>query len=201
VKNVACAVEGDPRPAVRGDAMITDSGLEGGPVYGCSRAIRTAIDQTGRCTIRVDLQPDLDIVRVSDRLSHRRPKDSLGNHLRRTLGLSTAAVALAREATNNCVPTEPQQLAALLKSLPISIESTMPIERAISTAGGVRFDEIDDRFMLRAMPGVFLAGEMLDWDAPTGGYLLQASFSTGVAAARGAIEWLGSAPEREGGSR
>ena len=201
VKNVAIGVENGPRSPVRGDAMITAHGLEGGPVYASSSAIRSAIDRAGGCTIRIDLQPDLDVIRVGERLARRRPKDSLGNHLRRALGLSPASVALMREATGNDIPDDPHGLASLVKSLPIAVTSTMPIDRAISTAGGVHFDEIDERFMLRRSPGTFVAGEMLDWDAPTGGYLLQASFSTGVAAARGAIDWLESAAEREGGNR
>lgn len=106
-------------------------------------------------------------------------------------GLEGGAVyALLREATVNELPTEPAALAVLIRSVPVRVEGLAPLERAISTAGGVRFDELDERLMLRSRPGTFVAGEMLDWDAPTGGYLLQATFATGVAAAEGALRWL-----------
>jgi predicted flavoprotein YhiN len=104
------------------------------------------------------------------------------------------SVAILREATGNCIPSEPTELATLVKAAPFVVESTMPIARAISSAGGVALTEVDDSFMLRRFPGTFVAGEMLDWEAPTGGYLLQASFSTAVAAARGALEWLARSP-------
>jgi predicted flavoprotein YhiN len=104
------------------------------------------------------------------------------------------SISLLREVTGNRIPSDPTMLARLVKAVPVTIESTMPIERAISSAGGISLDEIDASFMLRRLPGTFVAGEMLDWEAPTGGYLLQASFSTAVAAARGAIDWLEQTP-------
>ncbi len=189
LKNVAVGVAG---VSVRGDVMITRSGLEGGPVYAHSAAIRSELDRSGSCTVMVDLQPDLTPDTLAHRLTRRRPKDSVSTTMRRA-GFSPVAVSLLREATDNQVPTDPDDLAGLAKAVPVEVGATMPIERAISTAGGVAFEELDGAFMLRRMPGTFIAGEMLDWEAPTGGYLFQASFSTAVAAAQGALDWLRSA--------
>jgi uncharacterized flavoprotein (TIGR03862 family) len=187
LKNVAIDVEG---VRVRGDAMITRHGIEGGPIYTHSAAMRDAIDRDGHCTMRIDLHPDLGVGQLIDRLGHRRPKDSITTSLRRTIELTPVAISLLREVTGNRVPADATELARLVKAVPLRIESTMPIDRAISSAGGIALDEIDESFMLRRVPGTFVAGEMLDWEAPTGGYLLQASFSTAVAAANGAIAWL-----------
>ena len=187
LKNVAL-ISAD-EPAVRGDAMITATGLEGGPVYALGATIRRGLD-AGAATLLVDLQPDLTELQLLGRLAKRRPKDSLTTSLRRTLGLAPAAIALLREATANELPTAAAELAALVKHVPLHVESLMPIARAISTAGGVAFDDVDPTFMLRSVPSVFVVGEMLDWEAPTGGYLLQATFSTAVAAANGALAHL-----------
>lgn len=174
----------------RGEAMITATGIEGGIIYALGAAIRDEFGRTGECAVVVDLHPDLEQSEVLSRLATRRPKDSFSNWLRRSLGLAPVAIGLLREVTATHLPNDAERVAALVKALPIRLVGPMPIERAISTAGGVSFGELDDSFMLRRLPGVFVAGEMLDWDAPTGGYLLQASFSTGVAAARGALAWL-----------
>ena len=190
VKNVAVAVAGDPTAAVRGDLMITADGLEGGPVYTLSAAVRDGIDRSGSATLLVDLHPDLTEAEITTRLERRRPKDSLSTVLKRTLGLSPTAVALLHEVCGPSVPRDPAALAALVKAVPIAVRATAPIDRAISSAGGIAFDEIDESYMLRRLPGVFVAGEMLDWEAPTGGYLLQATFATAVAAARGALRWM-----------
>jgi uncharacterized flavoprotein (TIGR03862 family) len=187
LKNIAIEVDG---LRVRGDAMITRNGIEGGPVYAHSAALRDSIDRNGISTMLIDLHPDLGVDQLIDRLERRRPKDSVTTFLRRTIELTPVAISLLREATANRIPSDPATLARMVKAVPLSIASTMPIERAISSAGGISLDEIDEMFMLRRMPGTFVAGEMLDWEAPTGGYLLQASFSTAVAAARGAIAWL-----------
>ena len=144
----------------------------------------------GSAVVHVDLHPDLAVTELAVRLRRRRPKDSLSSTLKRTLGLSPAAVAWCREVLPGPLPTDPDELAALLKAVPVRVRSTTAIARAISSAGGVALDEVDDSFMLVRMPGTFVAGEMLDWDAPTGGYLLQATFSTAVAAARGALRWI-----------
>ncbi len=187
LKNIAIEMKGT---SVRGDATITRQGMEGGPVYTQSANIRDAIDRHGRCTVCVDLHPDLSVERLSERLARRRPKDSLATSLRRTIELTAVSASLLREATGNRIPTDPTALATLVKAVPLIVEAIMPIERAISTAGGVRLAEVDDSFMLHRLPGTFIAGEMLDWEAPTGGYLLQASFSTAVAAATGALAWI-----------
>ncbi|MEP7112523.1 MAG: TIGR03862 family flavoprotein [Ilumatobacteraceae bacterium] len=193
LKNVAIVV-GDH--SVRGDAMITRAGIEGGPVYAQSATIRDTIARRGRCPMVIDLHPDLDLQQVAARLGRRRPKDSVATSLRRTLDLRPVAVSLLREVTGNRLPTEPDALATLVKAVPLVIQSTMPIDRAISTAGGISLDEVDETFMLHRIPGTFVAGEMLDWEAPTGGYLLQATFSTAVAAANGALAWLASTAPR-----
>jgi uncharacterized flavoprotein (TIGR03862 family) len=186
LKNVSIGL-GDS--AARGDVTVTRRGLESGPVYTESAAIRDAIERDGSCTITVDLHPDLTPAIVQQRLADRRAKDSLATGLRRALGLSPIAVALMRESTGNTLPADAASLAALVKGVPLLVHSTEPIGRAISSAGGVVLNELDDHWMLRRMPGTFVAGEMADWEAPTGGYLLQASFSSAVAAANGAIAW------------
>ncbi len=192
IKNVAVEVVDatDGAGPVRGDVMVTTLGLEGGPVYAHSPSIREQLDRVGAATVSVDLQPDLEERHLAARLERRRPKDSLTTALRRTVGLHPVAVNLLREATANHMPTEARSLAALIKAVPIRVADLMPIDRAISSAGGVLLDAVDDGLMLRSIAGNFVAGEMLDWEAPTGGYLLQASFSTAVAAAHGAIAWM-----------
>jgi len=182
---------------VRGDVVITRAGLEGGPVYALAAVARDLIERNGSCTVHIDLSPDRSEAQLAERLARSRPGDSVNTALRRAAGLSPVAAALVRELGGRTLPTAPGDLARLVKRLPFVTVATMPIDRAISSAGGVRLDEVDDRFMLRALPGVFVAGEMLDWEAPTGGYLLQASFSTAVAAARGALAWLTEQPGRD----
>lgn len=185
LKNVAVTV--DDR-SVRGDVMITTSGLEGGPIYAHSAAIRTALERDGHATVFVDVQPDLDEDRLVERFARRRAKDSASTRLGRS-GLRREAVALVRDVTANRIPADLRELAGLVKALPVGVDDLMPIDRAISSAGGVRFDELDEHFMVRRHPGLFVAGEMIDWEAPTGGYLLQATLSTAVAAAEGALAW------------
>ncbi len=175
---------------VRGEAVITATGIEGGAVYALSAAIRDTIAADGPATIRVDLRPDLDAPTLAQRLSAPRRGQSLSNFLRKTAGLPPVAIGLLQEALHAGAT---QELAFLIKNLPITLEAPQPLGRAISTAGGVSREAVDAQFMLRARPRVFVAGEMLDWEAPTGGYLLQACFSTGVAAARGI---LASSPAR-----
>jgi uncharacterized flavoprotein (TIGR03862 family) len=180
--------------AVRGEAVITQRGLEGGGVYALSAPLRDAIAAAGEATLRIDLRPDLPAAAVLKRLDAPRGKQSLANFLRKTAALAPAAIGLLHEvavATGlRLSAMTPAELAALIKDVPVRLIGVAPIAQAISTAGGLAFDEIDARFMLRRMPGVFAAGEMLDWEAPTGGYLLQAAFATGAAAGRGALEWL-----------
>ncbi|WP_245524213.1 NAD(P)/FAD-dependent oxidoreductase [Methylobacterium nonmethylotrophicum] len=175
---------------VRGEAVITHDGIEGGAIYALSRPIREAIEARAEAVVEVDLRPDLDIAALARRLAAARPKESRATVLRKAAGLSPPAAGLLREAARE-LPAEAGALAALIKAVPLRLTGLRPIERAISSAGGVAFAGIDDRFMLRARPGTFLAGEMLDWEAPTGGYLLQASFASGRAAAGGVLDWLG----------
>lgn len=191
LKNVAVSVDG---VTVRGDAMITATGLEGGPIYAVGAAARESVGREGSCVIELDLQPDLTGAAIADRLA-RRPKDSISTSLAR-LGLAASSVALIREATANRVPRDALRLAALVKALPVVVDGIAPIDRAISSAGGIALDEVDEHGMLRRVPGTFVAGEMLDWDAPTGGYLLQASLSTGAAAARGVLARLAASAEQ-----
>ncbi len=174
----------------RGDVMLTARGLEGGAVYPLSAALRDAIERDGCATLRIDLRPDQDHAAIVDRLGRVRGRESLSNTLRKALALPPEAVGLLREAAGPPLPREAAALADLIKSVDVRLTGTDDLDRAISTAGGIRRDAVDERFMLRALPGVFAAGEMLDWEAPTGGYLLQASIATGRAAAYGILDWL-----------
>ena len=180
--------------SVRGEAMITRDGLEGGAVYALSSPIRDAILKHGETTVTIDLLPDVALAKLGERLSAARGKQSLSNFLRKATHLSPAALSLVREGALikglTLAALNGKDIAALIKSVPVKLTGVQPIATAISTAGGIRFSELDEGFMLKRYPGIFAAGEMLDWEAPTGGYLLQATFATGVAAARGAIEFL-----------
>ena len=175
---------------VRGEAMIARYGIEGGAIYALSAALRDAIQADGAAALVIDLKPDVSIGRLTERLSRPRGKTSLSNHLRKAAGLEPVAVALLQEAAP--LPASPRALAERIKALPLTLTGVQGLERAISSAGGVRLDAVDRTMMLRDRPGVFVAGEMLDWEAPTGGYLLQACFASGVAAAQGVIDWLDS---------
>jgi uncharacterized flavoprotein (TIGR03862 family) len=174
----------------RGEAMVTEAGIEGGAVYDLSAALREAIAAEGPVTATLDLRPDVPAAELARRLDGARGGQSLANHLRRA-GLPPVAIGLVQEALHGGT-TAP--LSALVKALPLRLTAPAPIARAISTAGGLGWDAVDARLMLRDRPGVFACGEMLDWEAPTGGYLLQGCFATGVAAGRGALEWLGLRP-------
>jgi len=191
LKNVGLTVRGRPGPPARGDAMVTRSGIEGGPVYALGAAIRDALDVDGRCVLEVDLRPGVAVEQLTERLRRRRPKDTVSGWLRRSVGLDPVGISLLRESSAGALPHEPATVAAVVKATPVVVTGTMPIDRAISTAGGVAWSEVDERLMLRRLPGTFVAGEMLDWEAPTGGYLLQATFGTGVLAAQGALARLG----------
>jgi len=176
---------------VRGEAMITNDGLEGGAIYALSARLRDAIEQAGKTTITIDLMPDTARDALVNRLSAPRGKQSFSNFLRKTTRLAPAATGLLREVAGPSLNTlSADDLAALIKAVPITLTGVKPVATAISTAGGIRFDALDAHFMLKTKPGVFAAGEMLDWEAPTGGYLLQASFATGVAAGQGALTFL-----------
>lgn len=187
LKRVAARI-GEHR--ARGEAIATKDGIEGGLIYALSRPIREAIERDGAASLVLDLRPDLDVPALAARLARSRSGESLSTRLRKAAALSPAAAGLLREAHANTLPSEPAALAAAIKAAPLRLLSPAPIARAISSAGGVAFDALDARFMLRARPGTFVAGEMLDWEAPTGGYLLQAAFAGGRAAAAGLLAWL-----------
>ncbi len=187
LKRVALTCAGT---TVRGEAVITQSGLEGGAIYALSRLVREAIAARSSARLVVDLRPDLTRDALARRLSGARPGDSAATRLRKAAGLSPVAAGLLREAAGAALPADPGALAGLIKGAPLTLTASAPIERAISTAGGVRLEALDGRSMLRARPGLFLAGEMLDWEAPTGGYLLQGAFAGGRAAAAGMLDWL-----------
>lgn len=176
---------------VRGEAMITQTGIEGGAVYALSAALRDAIDAKGHATVTLDLRPGLDESALAKRLQSPRGSQSFSTFMRKAAGLPPAAIGLLRETLGDAPPpADPHRLAARIKAAPLTLTATAGIARAISSAGGVARDACDDHFMLRGKPGVFVVGEMLDWEAPTGGYLLQGCFSTAVAAARGALAYL-----------
>ena len=176
--------------SVLGEVMVTAGGLEGGAMYALSRGLRDEIERLGAAQLIIDLVPSMSLDDLAARIGRGGAKESAANALRRVTALSAVAVGLVREATGNHLPGETAALAGLIKSLPIRLAATQPIARAISTAGGIALDEVDPALMLRRCPGVFVAGEMLDWEAPTGGYLLHATLATGAAAARGALKWV-----------
>lgn len=175
----------------RGEAMISRTGIEGGAVYALSASLREAIASEGEAVLFIDLRPDMDVAVLASRLSRPRAKQSLSTFLRKAAGLLPVEVALLRES-GTPQDSSPEALAAAIKQVRLKLTGTSGMERAISTAGGIRLGALDDGLMLRQRPGVFAAGEMLDWEAPTGGYLLQACFATGMAAAEGILAYLGS---------
>ena len=173
---------------VRGEAVISTYGIEGGAIYALSAALRDAIEADGAAVLTVDLKPDLSLGRLTERLQRPRGKASLSNHLRKAAGLDPLAIGLMREAGDP--PAQGAALAERVKATPLRLLAMQGLDRAISSAGGVRLDQLDENLMLRRRPGVFVAGEMLDWEAPTGGYLLQASFASAAVAAAGVLSWL-----------
>jgi hypothetical protein len=181
LKNIALSFHGE---TMRGEALITRSGIEGGSVYALSSALRNTLDRTAHATLLVDLRPDLSHADLMAKLSRPRGGESLANFLRKSLALAPVAVNLLREAHGKELHFEAHTLARHIKSAPITLTGTAPIDRAISSAGGIALDAVDDNLMLKAMPNIYAVGEMLDWEAPTGGYLLHATFATAVAAAR-----------------
>jgi uncharacterized flavoprotein (TIGR03862 family) len=174
---------------VRGEAMVTRYGLEGGAIYALSAGLRDAIGRDGTAALTVDLRPDLGVEALAGRLAKPRGKDSATNWLRKVAGLSPAAVGLLREIPGE-LPAGAEKLAKRIKAVRLTLTGVQGLARAISSAGGVRLDQVDHGLMLTALPGVFVAGEMLDWEAPTGGYLLQASMASGVVVAEGVVRWL-----------
>jgi uncharacterized flavoprotein (TIGR03862 family) len=176
---------------IRGEAVITRNGIEGGAIYALSAELREAILTSGDATLLVALRPDVRPDELAARLSASRGKQSFSNFLRKAANLSAVAIGLLQEtAGGKLASLSSEALARLIGEVPIKLAGIASIVRAISTAGGIARDELDGNYMLRRLPGVFAAGEMLNWEAPTGGYLLQASFATGAAAGRGALSWL-----------
>jgi len=174
--------------AVRGEAMITAQGIEGGAVYALSAALRDAIAAQGSAVVHIDLRPDIELSALAERMAAPRKGQSLSSFLRKQAMLAPIGVGLVQEALHK--GSTQDDLAGLIKALPVTLVAAAPIERAISSAGGIRLAALNLDYMIADQPGVFVAGEMLDWEAPTGGYLLQACLATGIAAARGTIAWL-----------
>ncbi|WP_395675962.1 TIGR03862 family flavoprotein [Inquilinus sp.] len=172
---------------VRGEAVIAATGLEGGAVYALGPALREAIARDGGAKLTLDLRPDMAAAEIAERLSHVGSSDSAPNRLRRALSLSGPAYSLLREGFSSEALAKPEALAVAIKAIPLRPTGLRPLDRAISTAGGIRLDALTPALELTALPGVFACGEMLDWEAPTGGYLLQGCFTTGVAAALGVV--------------
>ena len=191
LKTVSLALPGEaPR---KGEFVLTATGIEGSLVYALSAPIRNTINRDGAATVLLDLLPDRTLTQIASALARPRGSQSMAKHLHRQLKLDGVKAALLRELTDATTFQAPQALAAAIKALPIRLVRPRPLDEAISSAGGVPFAALDDGLMLKALPGVFCAGEMLDWEAPTGGYLLTACFASGRAAGLGALGWLRSA--------
>lgn len=188
VKPVALSVDGsEPR---QGEFVVTAGGIEGSLVYALSAAIRERIARDGSATVHLDLLPNRSAEQIAKALAQPRGSKSMANHLRGKLGLNGVRAGLLRELSTAADYADPQRLAGLIKALPLDVVRPRPLDEAISSAGGVTFQAVDKQLMLKALPGVFCAGEMLDWEAPTGGYLLTACFASGRAAGLGALRWL-----------
>jgi len=190
LKSVAMRLAGDPAPPRVGEAMLTADGIEGSLIYALSAAIRDRIEATGDALLEIDLAPGRPLARVQTEVSHPRGARSLASHLQSRAGIAGLKMALLRECLPSDALADPARLAAAIKALPVRLVAPRPLDEAISSAGGVRFDELDDRLMVRRQPGLFCAGEMLDWEAPTGGYLLTACFASGRRAGEGLRDWL-----------
>jgi len=178
----------------RGEVVLTSSGIEGGAVYAISAALRDDLERAGHAQVTLDLRPDIPEQALAALLARPRGKQSMSQFLRKAAKLSAEAIGLLQEnahaAQTSLGTLTAGELAALIKGLRLSIEATAPIDKAISSAGGISWQELDSHFMLLKRPGIFAAGEMLDWEAPTGGYLLQGCLATGAAAGHGAVAWL-----------
>jgi uncharacterized flavoprotein (TIGR03862 family) len=192
VKSVTVEFTGGNGTTLRqhGEFVVTENGVEGSLIYALSAQLRGEIATAGAAVIRLDLAPGRTIQRLTDDLSRPRGGRSMAYQLRTRAGIDGVKAGLLRELAPAQDLADPARLAAIIKSLPLRLLAARPLNEAISSAGGVAFEALDDRLMLRSIPGVFCAGEMLDWEAPTGGYLLTACFATGRAAALGARKWL-----------
>ena len=173
-----------------GEFVITENGVEGGLIYALSAILRDEIAARGAASLQLDLAPDRSADRLVRELSHARGRRSVSGHMQSRTGLKGVKVGLLREIAPAQDFADPARLVAAIKALPLKLIATRPLAEAISSAGGVSFEALDERLMIRSLPGVFCAGEMLDWEAPTGGYLLTACFASGCAAGAGALRWL-----------
>ncbi len=188
LKNIAIGLNDDiPR---LGECVITATGIEGSLIYALSAPIREAINRYGAAVIHIDLLPGRPVDKLQAALSKPRGSRSMAKHLHSQVGIDGVKAALLRELTDAETFADPARLARAIKALPLTLVKTRPLDEAISSAGGVRFEAMDERLMLKALPGVFCAGEMLDWEAPTGGYLLTGCFASGRAAGLGIVQWL-----------
>ncbi|MFI8645686.1 TIGR03862 family flavoprotein [Pseudomonas iridis] len=188
LKNIAIGLNDDiPR---LGECVITATGIEGSLIYALSAPMREAINAHGSATIHIDLLPGRPVDKIQAALSKPRGSRSMSKHLHSQVGIDGVKAALLRELTDAATFADPALLARAIKALPLTLIKTRPLDEAISSAGGVTFEAMDERLMLKALPGVFCAGEMLDWEAPTGGYLLTGCFASGRAAGLGIVQWL-----------
>jgi len=188
LKNIAIGMNDDiPR---LGECVITATGMEGSLIYALSAPIREEINRYGAAVIHIDLLPGRPVDKLLAALSKPRGSRSMAKHLHSQVGIDGVKAALLRELTDAETFADPARLARAIKALPLTLVKTRPLDEAISSAGGVRFEAMDERLMLKALPGVFCAGEMLDWEAPTGGYLLSGCFASGRAAGLGIVQWL-----------
>ncbi|MCA8893026.1 MAG: TIGR03862 family flavoprotein [Hyphomonas sp.] len=176
--------------ATREEFAVTARGVESGGVYTLSAILRDKIDVAGSAALWLDLLPDMDMSEIAKRLAAAPPKQSRSNRLRKALKLTGVKAALLFECADREALNDPARAAEAIKALPLKLTGIVPLDEAISTAGGVAWEALDDQFMLKAMPGRFCAGEMIAWDAPTGGYLITACMATGRAAGRGVLDWL-----------
>ncbi len=186
LKNISLSIGQHSTP---GEMIITEKGIEGGAVYALSARIRDEILHAGKAVVTIDLRPNQTLDDLTQKLSRVRGRQSFSTYIQK-LGFNALQIALMREANMGVNDMFPAELASLIKAIPVTLTAPFPIDRAISTAGGIRLSALTTRFMLKNIPGVYVAGEMLDWEAPTGGYLLQGCFATGIAAARGILQNL-----------
>ena len=187
---VAAFTSGQETTRRKGEFVVTGHGVEGSLIYALCAPLRDALEAEGAATLTLDLAPDHDLARLASDLAHPRGSRSKSSHIQSRTGLKGVRTALLREVLPEQAFDDPGRLASAIKALPLKLVRPRPVEEAISTAGGVAFEALDAGMMLRTLPGVFCAGEMLDWEAPTGGYLLTACFATGSAAGRGVLDWL-----------
>ena len=192
IKNVVLTIDGEGEDSFsrRGELVVTAVGFEGSLLYQCGPLLRKRLKEGKEVVVHLDLCPDRSLAQLIERLSLPKGKRSISSHLRKTVAIDGVKAGLLNEFGDRSEFSDPEKLAGWLKQLPVPLTGPRPLTEAISSAGGVCFSAMDDHYMLHKMPGTFCCGEMLDWEAPTGGYLLSACFATGRAAGRGAALWL-----------